>query len=219
MEKYRKGGMFMNEEKRPFYKKWWFILIALLLFFAAIGGILDSLGVQTEKEKETIAKQEEKEKAKKEEEERIANRTIDEILEEDEKDVDRAEFDDGVLTIEKDVTTFLDETSIFKIDVLKMFEILPKAFEDENVDRVNVVLNMKMTDNKGKSEMEPVIFYEYSREDFEELDYDNFLWMATSETWRIFNESTSYEIYGTIYKNVDEDYKNKLINGISKIEE
>ena len=140
----------MSEKtKKPFYKKWWFILIAVLFIFAGIGGILDSAGVQTEKEKETIAKKEEKEKSKKEEEQRLANRTIAEVLEEDEKDVDKAKLEDGVLRIERDVTTFWDETSILKQDVLRMFEILPKAFEDENVDRVRVVLNTEMVDQNA----------------------------------------------------------------------
>lgn len=209
----------MSEKtKKPFYKKWWFILIAVLFIFAGIGGILDSAGVQTEKEKETIAKKEEKEKSKKEEEQRLANRTIAEVLEEDEKDVDKAKLEDGVLRIERDVTTFWDETSILKQDVLRMFEILPKAFEDENVDRVRVVLNTEMVDQKGNAEVESVIYFEYSREHYEELNYDKFLYMATSETWRIFNESTSYEIHPGIYKNVKDEYKKNLKNGLSKIE-
>ena len=208
-----------EKEGQPFYKKTWFIIVVLLLIFAGIGGILDSAGVQTEREKETIAKQEEVEEAKKEEEERISNRTIDESLEEDENDVDKAEFENSLLRLERDVTSFWDETSILKQDVLRMFEILPKAFEDESVDRVRIVLNTEMVDQKGNAEIEPVVYYEYSRDHFEELDYDNFLWMATSETWRMLNESTSYEIHPGIYKNVEDDYKDNLNYGISKIEE
>src|SRR5699024_2375520 len=114
-----------------------FIIIVVLLIFAGIGGILDNAGVQTEREKEAIANKEQekkegkqKEEEEKKEEERLANRTIDEVLEEDENDVDKAELEDGVLRLERDVTTFWDETSILKQDVLRMFEVLPKAFED-----------------------------------------------------------------------------------------
>src|SRR5690554_2355304 len=65
MEKYRKGGMFMNEEKRPFYKKWWFILIVILFISAGIGGLLDdgneSVEVNKNQEEEQPEKGEKKE--------------------------------------------------------------------------------------------------------------------------------------------------------------
>lgn len=193
--------------------------MVLLLVFAGIGGILDSAGVQTDREKEAEVKKEEKEKEEAIEEERKKSRTIDEIMSEDEDSVDKAKLDDGTLTLEKDVITFWDETSILKTDVLTMFELMPKAFEDDDVDRASIVLNVEMTDNKGNKKMEPVIYYEYTREHFEELEYQNFLNTATSQTWRIFNESTSYEIHPGIYKNVKDDYKNNLNSGLSKIEE
>lgn len=209
-----------KQDKQPVYKKWWFWVLAVIIVGSwIVNGNNDSAKNNEDEAKETVAEQEnDKEKAKKEEE-RLANRTIDEILEEDENDVDKAELEDGVLRLERDVTTFWDETSILKQDVLRMFELLPKAFEDDEVERVRVVLNTEMVDQKGNAEMESVIYYEYSREHFEELDYDNFLWMATSETWRILNESTSYEIHPGIYKNVKDDYKNNLRYGLSKIEE
>src|SRR5690625_248975 len=213
--------MSKKQDKQPVYKKWWFWVLAIIIVGSwIVNGNNDSAKNNEDEAKETVAEQEnDKEKAKKEEEERLANRTIDEILEEDENDVDKAELEDGVLRLERDVTTFWDETSILKQDVLRMFELLPKAFEDDEVERVRVVLNTEMVDQKGNAEMESVIYYEYSREHFEELDYDNFLWMATSETWRILNESTSYEIHPGIYKNVKDDYKNNLRYGLSKIEE
>lgn len=207
------------KHKKPFYKQWWFIILALLLVFAGIGGILDSAGVQTDREKEAEVKKEEKEKEEAVDEERKKSRTIDEIMSEDEDSVDKAMLDDGTLTLEKDVITFWDETSILKTDVLTMFELMPKAFEDDDVERVRIVLNIEMIDKKGNKEIEPAIYFEYSRDHFEELAYDDFLWMATSETWRILNESTSYEIHPGIYNNVKDDYKNNLNTGLSKIEE
>lgn len=208
-----------KKQKKPIYKRWWFILLVLLLVFAGIGGILDTAGVQTEREKEFEVKKEEKEKEKTIEEERKKNRTIDEVMMEDENGVDKAILEDGTLTLENDVTTFWDETSILKTDVLTMFELMPKVFEDDGVDRARIVLNVEITDNKGNSEIEPVIYFEYTREHFGELEYNNFLNMATSQTWRIFNESTSYEIHPGIYNNVKDDYKNNLNTGLSKIEE
>src|SRR5690606_35043126 len=66
MEKYRKGGMFMNEEKRPFYKKWWFILIVILFISAGIGGLLDDGNESVEVNKNQEEEQPEKEEKKEE---------------------------------------------------------------------------------------------------------------------------------------------------------
>lgn len=206
-----------EKEKKPFYKKWWFILIVAVFIIGGIGSALsdDDDEVKEDEETEDVAAEQDEDE---EGAEVSDDRTIDEVLS-DENDVDRTSFESGTLRLERDVTSFWDETSILKQDVLRMFELLPKAFEDDEVERVRVVLNTEMVDQKGNAEMESVIYYEYTREHFEELDYDNFLWMATSETWRILNESTSYEIHPGIYKNVKDDYKNNLRYGLSKIEE
>lgn len=206
-----------ENKKKPFYKRWWFILIVAVFIIGGIGSALsdDDDEVKEDEETEDVAAEQDEDE---EGAEVSDDRTIDEVLS-DENDVDRTSFESGTLRLERDVTSFWDETSILKQDVLRMFELLPKAFEDDEVERVRVVLNTEMVDQKGNAEMESVIYYEYSREHFEELDYDNFLWMATSETWRILNESTSYEIHPGIYKNVKDDYKNNLRYGLSKIEE
>lgn len=206
-----------ENKKKPFYKRWWFILIVAVFIIGGIGSALsdDDDEVKEDEETEDVAAEQDEDE---EGAEVSDDRTIDEVLS-DENDVDRTSFESGTLRLERDVTSFWDETSILKQDVLRMFELLPKAFEDDEVERVRVVLNTEMVDQKGNAEMESVIYYEYTREHFEELDYDNFLWMATSETWRILNESTSYEIHSGIYKNVKDDYKNNLRYGLSKIEE
>ena len=205
------------KHKKPFYKQWWFILIVAVFIIGGIGSALsdDDDEVKEDEETEDVAAEQDEDE---EGAEVSDDRTIDEVLS-DENDVDRSSFESGTLRLERDVTSFWDETSILKQDVLRMFELLPKAFEDDEVERVRVVLNTEMVDQKGNAEMESVIYYEYTREHFEELDYDNFLNMATSETWRMLNESTSYEIHPGIYKNVDDDYTNELRYGISKIEE
>lgn len=205
------------KHKKPFYKQWWFILIVAVFIIGGIGSALsdDDDEVKEDEETEDVAVEQDEDE---EGAEVSDDRTIDEVLS-DENDVDRSSFESGTLRLERDVTSFWDETSILKQDVLRMFELLPKAFEDDEVERVRVVLNTEMVDQKGNAEMESVIYYEYTREHFEELDYDNFLNMATSETWRILNESTSYEIHPGIYQKVDNNYKNNLNTGLSKIEE
>jgi len=215
----------MMEDKKPFYKRWWFFLIIAIIILGRVGIMLgsdDEKDNSNEESQDVITHENNADDVKKDEskeEKKREDRTINEKLEEDERDVDKARLEDGLLRLEKNVTSFWDETSILKQDVLKMFEILPEAFEDDEVDRVRVVFNIEMIDQKGNKEVEPAIYFEYSRAHFEELAYDDFLWMATSETWRILNESTSYEIHPGIYQNVKDDYKNNLSSGISKIEE
>lgn len=222
----------MNEQtsnKKPFYKRWWFILIAVVFIMGAIGNIFESDEKKQEREQEKIAaeqenekkekEKEEKKKKEKEEKERKANRTIDEKLQEGNKDVDKASLEDGILVLEKEVTTFWDETSILKQDVLTMFELFPEAFEDESVNSVNVVLLTEMVDEKGNGEIETIIEFEYSKDTFDELNYEKFLYMATSETWRILNESDAYWIHPGIYKNVKDEYRNNLKHSMTKIKE
>lgn len=211
-----------GKEQKPFYKRWWFILIAVVFIIGAIGNIFESDEKKEEREAEQVAAEQEKEEKKKkekEEKERKANRTIDEKLQEGNKDVDKASLEDGILVLEKEVTTFWDETSILKQDVLTMFELFPEAFEDESVNSVNVVLLTEMVDEKGNGEIETIIEFEYSKDTFDELNYEKFLYMATSETWRILNESDAYWIHPGIYKNVKDEYRNNLKHSMTKIKE
>lgn len=173
--------------------------------------------VEVDKKQEDKKGDEKKEEDKKEEKNETKN--IDEKMKEEYKDIEKTTFKDGNLQVEKDVTSFWDETSILKHDVLTMFETLPTAFEEQKVNSVTVILHTEMIDNKGNTQMEPIIEYEYSRSSFEELNYDKFLYMATSETWRILNESDAYSIHPGIYKNVKDDYKNNLHHSMTKIKE
>ena|SRR5690625_288807 len=163
------------------------------------------------------AKEEEDEKVKKEKKKK--NRPLDEKLVEDNSDVHKATLKEGKLTLTKEVTNFWDETSILKHDVYKLFEVLGEGFNDKEVDQVDIVLTTKMTDQKGNESIEPVVEYEYSREQFEELNYDNFLDLSYSQSWRILNESDAYWIHPGIYKNVKDDYRDNLNHSMTKIKD
>jgi len=167
------------------------------------------------------AKEEEGKKAKKEKEKKAKEkkRPLDEKLVEDSSDVDEATLKDGKLTLTKEVTSFWDDTSILKHDVYKLFEVLGEGFNDKEVDQVDIVITTKMTDQKGNESIDPVVEYEYSREQFEELNYDNFLDLSYSQSWRILNESDAYSIHPGIYKNVKDDYRNNLNHSMTKIKD
>lgn len=167
------------------------------------------------KEKEEDEKAE-KEKKKKEKEK---NRPLDEKIVEDNSDVDEAALEEGKLTLTKEITSYWDETSILKHDVYKLFEILGEGFNDKKIDQVDIVLTTKMTDQKGNESINPVVEYEYSREQFEELNYDNFLDLSYSQSWRILNESDAYWIHPGIYKNVKDDYRDNLNHSMTKIKD
>lgn len=205
---------------KPFYKRWWFILIVVVFVIGGIGNLFESEESKQEKEDEKVAaeqeekekeqKQKEEEEKKKEEEERKANRTIDEAIEEDSLNVDNATFKDGVLTLEKEPSSSWDETSLVKNNVYKLFEAMNEGFKDDDVDKVKVDIQALMIDDKGNEEVESGVAYEYDRETFEELNYDNFIKMAASESWRILNESNEYLIHPGIYKSIKNDYKKEL---------
>lgn len=147
------------------------------------------------------------------------NRNIAEKLEDDDRNVDKATLDDDTLNIESEVTSMWDETSILKTNVYNMFESLDTGFKDKDVNKVEVTLTTEMIDEKGNGEVKPVVEYEYSRESFEELNYDKFLEMSVSQTWRILNESDAYLIHPGIYKNVKDDFKKELKHNGMKIKD
>lgn len=218
--------------KKPFYKRkrLWFLLITITLVFYFIGLTVEN----SEKEKVEQAKQErlakkeenakrkaqekkaseeEKKKAeeekKKAEEERKASRTIDQAIVEDNKNVDNAVLEDGKLTLIGEGKTTFSESTLF-MSVYDMFEAVHDAFQDENVNEVYVEITTTMVDSKGNESVEPVIKYNYDRETFEELNYDNFSNMAYSEEWRILTEANYYYIHPGIYKNLKDKYKDHV---------
>jgi len=209
----------MNEQtsnKKPFYKRWWFILIAVVFIMGAIGNIFESDEKKQEREQEKIAaeqenekKEKEKEEEKKKEEERKANRSIDEAIAEDNDNVDEAVLEDGKLTLIADGKTTFSENTLF-LSVYDLFEAMHDGFQDESVNEVYVELLTTMVDTKGNESVEPVIKYNYSRESFEELNYDNFSSMAYGEQWRILREADYYYIHPGIYKNLKDKYKDNL---------
>lgn len=219
----------MAKEKKPFYKKWWFWLIVVVLVVAAFGddeddkktadepdqevtNVVDEQEDDIDKKAEEKAEQEKKdkeEKEKKEEEERKANRSIAEAIEEDNDNVDKATLEDGTLTLIGEGKTTFSENTLF-MSVYDMFEAMNEGFQDESVNEIYIELTTTMVDQKGNESVEPVIKYNYSREAFEELNYDNFANMAYSEEWRILREADYYYIHPGIYKNLKDKYKDNV---------
>ncbi|MEI3611616.1 hypothetical protein [Pseudogracilibacillus sp. SO30301A] len=163
--------------------------------------------VEAEKKEKDDKKEEKtkKEEKKKAEEERKSNRTVDEAIEEDNDNVDKATLKDGTLTLVGEGKTTFSENTLF-MSVYDMFEAMHEGFKDENVKEVYIELTTTMVDQKGNESVEPVIKYNYSRESFEELNYDNFSDMAYSEEWRILTEADYYYIHPGIYKNLKDKY-------------
>jgi len=208
--------------KKPFYKRWWFILIAAIFILGSIGNLFESDEAKQKREDEKIAAEEEakeKEQKKKEEEakekERKKNRTIDEKIQEDNNNVDSASIKNGVLQLKSEGKTTFSENTLFH-SVYDLFEAMHDGFEDEGIDKVEVILTTTMVDSKGNESDDEVITYEYSRESFEELNYEKFANMAYGQQWRILNESDTYWIHPGIYKNLKDDYTENLTHGMAK---
>lgn len=202
--------------QKPFYKRWWFVLIVVLFIFAGIGGILDSAGVQTDKEKEIETTKMEEEKAKKEENERKKNRTTVEVIDEDYDKVDDVSLKDGLLTLETNPGTVWSENSLFHA-VYDLFEVMHEAFEDNSIDEIEAEIQIMMVDSKGNESDESVITYVYTRDSFKELNYDKFSEMAFGQQWRILNEADGYFIHPGIYKNLKDKYTDNLSHDKSKV--
>lgn len=231
-----------KKTKKPFYKRWWFIG-----FFAivALGFVMDlfeseeskqakldeEISIQQEREekKEEKAKAKEKrkqdaalelEKQKKDEEkekERLANRSIDQKLTEDNEDVDTATLsEDGILTLEQEAKSYWDETAILEQNVYSLFEAAVEGFRDPSVNEVKMVITTGMVDNKGNESLEDIVKYNYTKSSFEELNLKKFLELSYSQTWRILNESDTYWIHPGIYKNIKAEYTKNLPYGLAK---
>lgn len=214
----------MSEEKvkKPFYKKWWFWAILVVVVFGPIFSAMededqtteDDKEVQQEENKETDndkreTENDEDKKQSDEEKEPKANLTIDKALVEDNDYISEANLTDGKLTLIADGKTTFSENTLFH-SVYDLFEAMHDGFQDESVSEVYVELMVTMIDSKGNESIEPVIKYNYDRETFEELNYENFTNMAYSEEWRILREANYYYIHPGIYKNLKDKYKDNL---------
>ena len=182
-----------------------------LLFIVGVVSSSDSENKEEAKKDDKAIETSKEEKPKKEDD----NRTTVERLQDDDG-VDKVSLNDGILTIEKQPGGLWDENSLFH-SVYDLFEVMNDAFKDESIDEVEVKIQTKMTDAKGNESLDAVIEYLYTRESFEELNYDNFTNMAFSEQWRILNESDLYTIHPGIYKNLKDKYTDNLPNGAAKL--
>lgn len=214
--------------KKPFYKKWWVWVIAIIIIGAATTGGNDEEKVADKKSEpasgevsdDKVAEEkpaEEKEKPKKEEakkkeppkKEKKENLSIDKKIEKDNDNVDKATLKNGELTLVGEGKTTFSENTLF-MSVYDMFEAMHEGFKDKNVNEVFIEITTTMVDSKGNESVEPVIKYNYSRESFEELNYDKFSDMAYSEEWRILTEADYYYIHPGIYKNLKDKYKDHV---------
>lgn len=194
----------------------WFIILSISSYQQNKEEKAEQAIKQAEYEDEKVQKEiEEKEAAKKKvkeekkEEERKANRTTSEAVEEDSDNVDEASMNEGELTLRFKPGTMWSENSLMRV-VRDMFKEVKIGFEDEEVDSVVAMIEVEMVDEKGNEEIKPVITYRYTRDDFEELNYDKFLEMSAVEEWRILNEAESYFIHPGIRKNLKDKYIQNL---------
>lgn len=186
------------------------------------GSILPPIEEQAEDPKEI--KEESSDNEKKVNEEKSEAKEIEKHLSIDKKliknnnHVDEATIDDkGFLTISYKATAAWSENSIVTTYTYWMFEALNEGFKDPSVNEVEASIKTKVTDNKGNSSVKEVASFLYTRETFEELNYDGFLYLASGQEWRIYNEADVYFIYPVIYNNIKEDFKKNLVSGTSKV--
>lgn len=160
-------------------------------------------------EKENKEKDDKEKKEKKKTKDKKPKRTTAEAIQEDSNNVDKATFEDGEMTLQFEPGTLWDENSFMGV-VHDMFKDVKVAFDDKEVKSVLVMIDTAMIDEKGNEEVKPVVTYRYTREGFEELNYDNFIDMALIEEWRILNEADSYFIHPGIRKNLKDKYIQNL---------
>lgn len=209
--------------KKPFYKKWWFWAILVVVILGPIFSSMEEDEKEAKDEKEKVQQEDNKETKNDikdteneedksqdgEESEPKADLTIDKALVEDNDYISEAKLTDGKLTLIAEGKTTFSENTLFH-SVYDLFEAMHDGFQDESVSEVYIELMTTMIDSKGNESIEPVIKYNYDREAFEELNYENFTNMAYSEEWRILREANYYYIHPGIYKNLKDKYKENL---------
>lgn len=194
----------LEKVKKPFYKRWWFIVIVIFFVLAGIGGLLE--------EEETTEQVEEVAVEQEEIEEQVDEPQEDE--EESEEDVistfEHTDFYEGEQTIEVRPGMVWSENSYFNVVYDALDEIKQTFDENEEVESILVLIIADFMDNKGNEEEGFAITYRYSRETFNELNYDNFKQMSLGEEWRILNESDGYFIHPAIRSKLKSKYTDNL---------
>lgn len=217
-----------KKEKKPIYKKWWFWLLAVIIIGTWIGGEEETTSSDepkeevVEKETEEVSaevegkeekKEEKKEKPKKEPKKEL---TLEERMEK-ETNADKVTFKDGILELTFNGDASWSENTIVGTHTYSAFESINEGFKDDKVNEVSIIIEATFMDNKGNESKNSALEFIYTRETFEELNYDNFLSLAVGEEWRILNESDVYFIHPGIFNNIKDEYKNNLPNGNSKV--
>lgn len=185
---------------KPIYKKWWAWVIAffaVLIVYGAITGV-NQAKEQIEEEKNNPVEEKEETKTEPDEEKDEKEQSEDD-KEVDTDDIKSSELFEGELTLTYEPGTLWSENSFFRV-VHSSFKDVEQAFDDKEVDSVVVMIYALMTDEKGNEESKPVITYRYTRDDFNELNYDKFIDMSVGEEWRILNEAEAYFINPGIRK-------------------
>src|SRR5699024_755545 len=161
------------------------------------------------KEKEEEERKQQEEEAKKLEEEK-ANRDVDVAVEDDFEDVDSAELNDGELTINILPGTTWSENSLITKAAENINKVNAALDFDEDLKSVTIILKGEMMDEKGNEELKDVVTYRYTREDLDEVDYDNFKDFAIIEPYKILNQAESYFIHPGILTELKDEYRHNL---------
>src|SRR5699024_4205754 len=178
-----------------------------------------------EKEDKEQKEQEEAEKEKEEEEKDLSvkemvaavedGEDVKEVIEEngkeveEVKEVDLGEEGGNTLQISNDDTLALNEESFMKM-ARHMFDSVEVAFADEDIDTVQVFVQDEFTMENGENKTQNVFSYNYTREDFEDLELDNFKDLIYGEEYRVFQQAENYAIHPAIYDGLKDKYKNEL---------
>ncbi|WYU50344.1 hypothetical protein MHH67_13255 [Bacillus sp. FSL K6-0047] len=204
-------------------------LIAFILGLVIIPGDRDETSQTKEAETATAAEEEKSEEmvqkdnaVQEETAEEVENQSEELSLEETILANTKAEevnLENGILELTIDGSTMFSENTIVTSHAYFAFEAISEGFKFDEVDEVLVSIIAPFYDNKGNENMNTALELAYTRDTFNELDYENFLKLASGQEWRILNESDLYYIHRAIYDNIDQEYKDNLINGISKFPE
>lgn len=128
-------------------------------------------------------------------------------------DVVDASIKDGYLTLELDGDGSFGVNTMISNQAMKGLEAMKIAFEDENVVSATAKVTGTLTDTKGNGSKDDIVTINYTRESFDELNYDNFHRLSLGEEWRIYNESDTYLIHIGVYNNLKDKIKDNLAYG------
>lgn len=196
----------MEKVKKPFYKRWWFIIIVIFFALPAIGSLLEDEEQNADPEEEAGVNRKQDEMIEKEEQEDESE----ESEEKTESKFEHTDFIEGEQTIEIHPGVLWSENSYFKVVYDALDEIKQTFDENEEVDSVRVLIIADFMDSKGNEEEGYAITFRYSRDTFNELNFDNFKEMALGEEWRILNESDGYFIHQAIRSKLKPKYTDNL---------